>query len=185
MLIELTCSVCGGCFKRRRGEVNRSVKLGRPLFCSRSCSGKDHIKNFGDKSNKDASHLWKGMPVDEYSPFRVFMGRIKTRQRDKGRACDLRLQDLKELWDQQVGRCPYTGWPLQTPRSTGGKRDMTPDTASLDRIDSTKGYVKGNVEFVSLMAQYAKNTFAREDVLAFGRAVFENSSCANGRPIVP
>jgi hypothetical protein len=43
----------------------------------------------------------------------------------------------------------------------------TPDRASLDRIDSKKGYVRGNVEFISLMAQYAKNEWSRGDVEKF------------------
>lgn len=33
----------------------------------------------------------------------------------------------------------------------------TPDRASLDRINSSKGYVKGNNQFVALIAQFAKN----------------------------
>jgi hypothetical protein len=39
--------------------------------------------------------------------------------------------------------------------------------ASLDRIDSTKGYIKGNVEFVCLAINYAKNKFSKEDTLTF------------------
>lgn len=38
--------------------------------------------------------------------------------------------------------------------------------ASLDRIDSTKGYVKGNVEFVCLAINYAKNNFKKEEMMS-------------------
>lgn len=37
-LIEIQCEICGDTVKRLQGEVNRSRRLGRRLFCSRSCS---------------------------------------------------------------------------------------------------------------------------------------------------
>ncbi|MEO1764581.1 MAG: hypothetical protein AAFR83_22070, partial [Cyanobacteria bacterium J06629_18] len=48
---------------------------------------------------------------------------------------------------------------------------LHPKTASLDRIDSCKGYVFGNVQFVSLMANYAKRDFLEEELLRFCEAV--------------
>jgi hypothetical protein len=42
---------------------------------------------------------------------------------------------------------------------------------SLDRIDSTKGYLKGNVRFVTAMANICKGAFPDEDVVAFCKAV--------------
>jgi len=47
----------------------------------------------------------------------------------------------------------------------------TPDRASLDRIDSSKGYVKGNIQFVSLIAQYAKNDWNGDVIFEFANAV--------------
>lgn len=43
----------------------------------------------------------------------------------------------------------------------------TPYQASLDRIDSSRGYVKGNVEFVCLAVNFAKSTFSKEQMLEF------------------
>ena len=39
--------------------------------------------------------------------------------------------------------------------------------ASLDRIDSSKGYVEGNVEFVCCAINLAKNDFCKEAVVDF------------------
>lgn len=39
--------------------------------------------------------------------------------------------------------------------------------ASLDRIDSSKGYVKGNVEFVCLLINMAKNSYSKKEVSSF------------------
>jgi len=172
MKIELVCEVCGVNFLRHKSEVERNRLAGRRAFCSRKCSGTACITNFGDKVNRGVGHLNPGNKGDEYSPFRVFMCRIRARMRDKGRECSVTVEDLKEQWERQNGKCPYTGWMLQTPKNTGEPRRLTPYTASLDRVNSSKGYVKGNVEFISLMAQWAKNSFSKEDVVNFCEAVY-------------
>jgi hypothetical protein len=46
------------------------------------------------------------------------------------------------LWENQNGKCAYTGELLNFGRS------KVNGTASLDRIDSSLGYVEGNVQFV-------------------------------------
>lgn len=51
----------------------------------------------------------------------------------------------------------------------------TPDRASLDRIDSSIGYVKGNIQFISLIAQFAKNDFSDTEVINFCKAVANKS----------
>ena len=38
-------------------------------------------------------------------------------------------------------------------------------TASLDRIDSNKGYIKGNVQFISTAINYMKNNMSNEDTV--------------------
>ena len=38
-------------------------------------------------------------------------------------------------------------------------------TASLDRIDSNKGYIKGNVQFISTAINYMKNNMSNEDTI--------------------
>lgn len=45
--------------------------------------------------------------------------------------------------------------------------ERTPTGASLDRIDSSKGYVKGNVQFVCLSMNYAKNGFSDQQIKDF------------------
>ena len=44
-LVALTCAVCGNTFQRITAEANRNQRLGRPNYCSRSCSGKGNYRN--------------------------------------------------------------------------------------------------------------------------------------------
>ena len=39
------------------------------------------------------------------------------------------------------------------------------DQVSIDRIDDSKGYVKGNTQLVALGINYMRNTFSIEDTL--------------------
>lgn len=71
---------------------------------------------------------------------------------------------LKELWElflEQDRKCAYTGILL-----TFARNPRTSDqTASLDRIDSTKGYIKGNVKWVHKDINLMKNYFSHEDFI--------------------
>ena len=72
---------------------------------------------------------------------------------------DLTLEYLKGMWDYQNGYCAISGLKMEM--------DITresPSKASLDRIDSSKGYVSGNVQWVCLFVNYAKSDFEDEPI---------------------
>lgn len=52
--------------------------------------------------------------------------------------------------------------------------DKNPYQASLDRIDNNIGYMKGNIRFVSLIYNYAKNNFTDNDVAKFCQNFLNN-----------
>jgi hypothetical protein len=68
----------------------------------------------------------------------------KSRARKKGREFSIELEDV-----QIPEKCPVTLKPL-IPK--------TPDAPSIDRIDNTRGYIKGNVQVISKRANLAKNS---------------------------
>lgn len=175
-LIELTCDVCGNKFSKRLTEHNRCLKRGlKRTFCSSGCCGKGKGVGFA-KGNPygNAANLKKGSLRDEFSPFRFHMKVSKMHKGQKDH--DLTLSDLKEQWEDQQGICPYTGWELKNAVSTNlsDKLPHTPDRASLDRINSSKGYVKGNVHYIALIAQYAKNGWDDSVISEFAKSVVES-----------
>ena len=90
---------------------------------------------------------------------------------------DLTIDDLIEQWTRQNGICPHTGWELVLPDDTNGwQQGLKPNCASLDRIDSSRGYMKGNIVFVAVMYNYAKNAFSDDDVIAFCRVVANHAA---------
>ena len=50
--------------------------------------------------------------------------------------------------------CPVLGIPVN--RGGVGKKGGRPDSPSMDRIDPTKGYIKGNVRVISNRANTLK-----------------------------
>lgn len=61
------------------------------------------------------------------------------------------------LFLEQDRKCALTGFPLIFSMLNQGER-----TASLDRIDSSKGYIKGNVQWVHKDVNRMKNVFTQE-----------------------
>ncbi len=106
-----------------------------------------------------------GNKKDQYSGFREHLRRCKRRNQE----VDITLEDLKIQWEMQKGICPYTGLQLIQPKYNS--RNDVQATASLDRIDCKKGYVKGNIQFVSMAINYAKSTLTHEEILTLCRII--------------
>jgi len=173
-LIELTCDVCKTQFHRKKAEYNRTQKKGlKRVFCSRKCCGVGVVDNIPKEKRYHPENLNSGNRGDHLSPFRWHFRNSKRRSDKRKIDFDLTLEYLKELWERQDGVCPYTGWNLKQMSNTAHSNQLerTPDRASLDRIDSSKGYIKGNVQFVSLIAQHAKHTFSNNDLKRFCESV--------------
>lgn len=115
-----------------------------------------------------------------YSPFRVFINRAKWSHKLKNRfnyEPDIDLKYLKKIWDEQDGVCPLTGWSMYLPLSPeDDKCKVVPVSASLDRIDNNIGYMRGNVRWVSVMANLARHQHTDSMLLEFCTAVVNNMS---------
>lgn len=172
--MQLICANCNNPFQKDDREYKKQIKRGSGrFFCSLSCSAKKNNKENPPKGN--SQFLISNNRKDEYTPFRWYILRAEFRNRKRNFGCDLTLEYLKQLWDFQNGTCPITGWKLILPNNTHKAWiNENPCNASLDRIDSSKGYTQGNVRFISVMANYAKNIFTDKQLLEFCEAVVLN-----------
>lgn len=171
--IALQCANCGRDFDKELKEHKRQIKKGATrFFCGLSCLAVvrniehpniGNIENFGAKI---------GTKKDEYTPFRYFVLRAKYRSNKKGYQCNITPEYLKLLWEQQEGKCQFTNWKIILPHGTDyGWDTSSPMNASVDRIDNSKGYVEGNVRFISYMANLARQTFTDDQLINFCMAV--------------
>jgi hypothetical protein len=115
--------------------------------------------------------------VDEYSEFREHLRRISSRCKQKKIYYSLTLQDLKDAWESQAGICPYTNIKLKNP-SWNRKRDSLEipkhERASIDRINPEIGYVRGNIQFVSMLINFAKWNLTDQEMHDFIRIIRES-----------
>jgi hypothetical protein len=164
--IELRCECCGKVFSRLKKEHKRNTKKGRKVYCSIACHAKAG-NNFGPYAGKFNFNLKQGRERDEYSSFKYYLNKAK--QRKKYGVTDLTLAYLKKLWEDQGGICPYTKLKMILPETTAVKDVKVSglNWASLDRIDSSKGYVQGNVEFVCIFINFAKNKYEKDTIINF------------------
>ena len=87
----------------------------------------------------------------------------------KSRALRNNIEFTIQLSDVVVPtHCPYLGIPLIP--GEGSIQDTSP---LLDRIDNSKGYVKGNVEVVSYLANRAKSNMSVEQLKLFAKTILE------------
>lgn len=164
---ETICHNCNKIFLKDVSEINRNKKVGRNNYCSHQCCGSSTFSNLLDENGniKNFVPYLDGRSKDELSDFRPHLKNIKRRHFDY----NISLFYLKELWESQNGVCPYTGVKLK-PYIWNGNPDHI-FTASLDRIDSSKGYIIGNVQFVSMAANHMKSSMTHEQTVELCRII--------------
>ena len=82
------------------------------------------------------------------------------------------IEYLTELYLSQDKKCAITG-------------EYLPDLekASLDRIDSTKGYVQGNLQWVTIQANLSKHIMSMENLYEFCKKVLNHANQQPSQPL--
>jgi len=165
--IIVKCDECGADVCREVKEYKRSLKLKRKNFCNNICSAKNSNRvrmERGEVFSLPPEFIGKGKQKTKLSIFKPLFHRIKKH----GKLIEITLEDIQEIWEKQKGICVYTKMKLRLP-----EWDLQKDifTASIDRIDSNKGYIKDNCQIVSVMANLAKNDFSDEDMKEFCKQI--------------
>ena len=94
---------------------------------------------------------------------------IKRRAKSKNIPFNL---DLQYLFILSPSNCPVLNTPLSwcEKHDKKGPKNNSP---SLDRIDPEKGYVKGNVMWMSQLANTMKNSASKEELKLFANWVLK------------
>ena len=169
-MITLQCANCDQKFDKELKEYKRRIKDGAiRFFCGLSC--KFIKENEENPRPGNPKNLIANNRKNEYTPFRWFIRRAEYRDTKKHYGCDLTVEFLKELWEKQSGICPFTGWKLILPKDSEAFTAKNIANASIDRIDNSIGYMQGNVRFISVMANLARQTFTDDQLINFCKAV--------------
>lgn len=105
-----------------------------------------------DRINKNSAN-WKEVNCQKH-----LLSSAKYRAKKKGLEFDLDISDIII-----PDKCPYLEVDLTSDKLKG----HLDSHMSVDRIDSSKGYVKGNVEIISYKANVMKNNATKEQLISF------------------
>jgi hypothetical protein len=152
---------------REKSNSNRSVWL-----CKCEC-GKDftvlgaslrsgRTKTCGCSSFENQ---WKG--YEEISG--TYWGRCKASAKNRDIIFDLDIKDAWKKFLDQDRKCALSGRLLLFNKQYLNQRAKIPEwqNASLDRIDSNKGYTLNNIQWVDVSINYMKNDMKEKDFIQF------------------
>jgi hypothetical protein len=100
------------------------------------------------------------------NPLKSLLYHAKARARNHGREFSISEKDLTL---PEV--CPLLGTAFKQKDHEG--KLILGTSYSLDRIDSSKGYIPGNVQVISLRANVMKNDATKEELTAFAQNILK------------
>lgn len=119
-------------------------------------------KNAGSKAWRERNkEKFKKMREDWMleNPNYYFLNNARRRAKQQGVPFNLNIEDIRNM--EIPERCPYLNIPI-----IKGEGRSSENSPSLDKIIIEKGYVVGNVEFISSRANRLKNDGKLEELEA-------------------
>jgi hypothetical protein len=98
---------------------------------------------------------------------------------NRGLEVSITIEYAWDLFQQQNGICALTGRKIHLNRSYSKSIGKNVQTASLDRIDSDKGYISGNVQWVTLKVNRMKLNLPEDEFFALCHDVVKHRLCKN------
>lgn len=143
-----TCPHCGRDFER-------TVRAGQK-YCTKNC------RKLANKQ-KDTAIIarWQNE-----NPESRMVSWARQRARRKGLEHNITKEDVVI-----PERCPVFGFPLE--RKIGNGHGGQYNSPSLDRKDSSLGYIKGNIQVISQLANAMKSDATPEQLIQFSKWIQE------------
>lgn len=171
---KLLCHYCGeyksvGCFSPNGGR--NSIRNNRRSICNECNSKRQRCHDLSLSDDKK---------LDKCLRFR-FLG-ARSRALNSNIEFNITFEYIKELWNKQKGICALSSVPMTYLLKEG----RTPTNVSIDKIDRTKGYIKGNIQLVCMACNQIKSDLTEEEMYNFCKKIvktYENKNNKNTRPV--
>ncbi len=152
--VYYACEHCGKNFRRKvrspRAEVTRTRRC---AICYRE-----------QRLAANNGHAWN------YTGSKHFAGRLlatwKASAKRRGYEWRLTKKQLDKKFNDQAGICALSGLEMQPDK-------LSPYRPSIDRIDSSKSYVKGNFQFVCSRINVMKNSILEPEFVRLCKLIAE------------
>lgn len=169
---------------RRRDPNKVNVPSGPHYECDCECGNKITVRAYHLRSGAVRScgcrrremtrkARWKGRGLLSGA----FWAKIKKGAETRDIVFEIDIDYAWSLFEQQEQSCAISGLPLKMNYRGSGDGSDDENTASLDRKDSSLGYVEGNVQWVHKHINWMKNKFGQDYFIEMCRIIAER----NGR----
>lgn len=139
---QLTCWDCKQTKNIRNFPYRKQYADNKEKRC-KECNRKNHVER---RSNASQDQIILNL----LTSCRGSARRRLSKNRIEAGVFDLKPDDIKELIAKQNNKCVYTGYDLEWSHNNNYK-------ASIDRIDSSKGYTRDNIQLVCFIVNQAKS----------------------------
>lgn len=148
-------------FHKRTGMTQRMQRDYKCKICSKQDRHVDYIRGAELKRNRRRDP-------------NVFLKDVLQHAKGRKRAelgFDLDIEYCIELLNNQNHKCAISGVSMTTITGEG----QVNTNISIDRIDSSKGYVKGNIQFVCRIINIMKTNLSSSDFLEWCNIIVNNN----------
>lgn len=134
--------VCRFCKQEFEPAINNQ------LSCSKRCAD---LYRYRDPSRSKPAMVYRG------ANYRNFLNSLRTKLNQRR---DIDIQYLCKLYEDQCGKCALSGRQLTFITGKG----IVDTNISIDRIDSSLGYVEGNLQLVCRQANIMKQRLSEQEL---------------------
>lgn len=144
-------------------------------MCECDCGNKKEIRGIklATQHTTSCGCLRKSKPAYNYTGLGELSGkywaRIKRHAKTRELSFNLSIEDAWSIYEQQKNKCALSGLEIRLFRNL----ELGHQTASLDRIDSSKGYFKENVQWVHLDVNKIKNNLPEDRLFHLCKLITE------------
>lgn len=157
---ECKC-VCGNIVKRSKKYLHKCMESLRIM----SCGCKHPARNATGKNSK----IWKG--YGDISGY--YFAETKMNAQQRNLEFTITIEDMWNTYLKQDKKCALTGLPIFFKDSQ--RRATIEQTASIDRIDSDKGYTPDNIQVVHKDVNRMKNWYSQDRFIEICKLVAANN----------
>ena len=124
-----------------------------------------HQKSTGRYRKLKTHGMWRGYKDISLTQFH----NIRNNARNRNISFELTIEDLWNQYEMQNYKCRYTNRLIGFVHHRKGN-------ASLDRVDSSQPYIKGNICWVHKDVNYAKQSLSSHEFIRLCKEVVEHST---------
>ncbi len=127
----------------------------KAIVCYHLLTGKIKTCGCWNKETGNQNRAWQGCG----NISKVYWHSVVNGARKRNLECSITIEYAWNLFVKQNGKCALSGRDIQFHHKSAYR------TASFDRIDSLKGYIEGNMQWVHKQINLAKNVLKNEDFI--------------------